>query len=66
MFCFSFVVFVYCLFLEDIPVILPPTDELVFTEKHLGHGLQPGETELPHESAGKQIIVVGILPSLRT
>jgi len=36
----------------DIPVILPPEDELVFTGRHLGQGLQASETELPHESAG--------------
>jgi len=34
----------------DISVILPPDDELVFTERHLGRGLQPNETELPNES----------------
>jgi len=34
----------------DIPVILPPDDELVFTERHLGRGLQPNETELPNEN----------------
>ncbi|KAF8154934.1 ubiquitin carboxyl-terminal hydrolase 14 [Crassisporium funariophilum] len=35
----------------DIPLILPPNDELVFTEHHLGKGLQQGETELPNDSA---------------
>ena len=38
----------------DIPVILPPEDELVFTDRHLGQGLQASETELPNESASKQ------------
>ena len=36
----------------DIPVILPPEDELVFTDRHLGQGLKANETELPDESAG--------------
>jgi hypothetical protein len=41
--------------LSDIPVILPPEDELVFTDRHLGQGLQASETELPNnESTGKQ------------
>jgi hypothetical protein len=40
----------------DIPVILPPEDELVFTDRHLGQGLQASETELPNESAGKQAV----------
>ncbi|TFK33774.1 ubiquitinyl hydrolase [Crucibulum laeve] len=35
----------------DIPVILPANDELTFQEEHLGHGVQPGEEELPNESA---------------
>jgi len=34
----------------DIPVILPLEDELVFTERHLGQGLQANETELPNDS----------------
>ena len=43
----------YLLFIPtDIPVILPPDDELVFTDRHLGRGLQGSETELPNESAG--------------
>jgi ubiquitin carboxyl-terminal hydrolase 5/13 len=47
----------YLLFIPtDIPVILPPDDELVFTDRHLGQGLQASETELPNESAGgKQV-----------
>ena len=58
-----FVPFVHSLFLftfilTDIPVILPSEDELVFTERHLGQGLQASETELPNESAGKQTGVV--------
>ena len=56
----------YLLFIPtDIPVILPPEDELVFTDKHLGQGLQASETELPNESAGKkQGLLFGIiLPS---
>ena len=39
--------------LKDIPIILPSEDELVFTEKHIGKGLQDSETELPNEDAGK-------------
>ncbi|RDB31082.1 Ubiquitin carboxyl-terminal hydrolase 14 [Hypsizygus marmoreus] len=34
----------------DIPVILPADDIVEFTEKHLGHGLQPSEEELPDDS----------------
>ena len=40
--------------LKDVPVLLPPEDELVFTERNIGQGLQAGETELPDESAGKK------------
>ncbi|KAF8978498.1 hypothetical protein BDQ17DRAFT_966601 [Cyathus striatus] len=35
----------------DIPLILPKNDELVFTEEHIGHSLQPGEEELPKDAA---------------
>ncbi|KAG5652383.1 hypothetical protein H0H81_005213, partial [Sphagnurus paluster] len=34
----------------DIPVILPPSDILEFGDAHLGHGLQPTETELPDDT----------------
>ncbi|KAF8905100.1 ubiquitin carboxyl-terminal hydrolase 14 [Gymnopilus junonius] len=34
----------------DIPVNLPENDELQFTERHLGRGLQPGELELPNDA----------------
>ncbi|KAL0959107.1 hypothetical protein HGRIS_014404 [Hohenbuehelia grisea] len=34
----------------DIPLLLPENDELEFTEKHLGHGLQLDETELPNDA----------------
>jgi ubiquitin carboxyl-terminal hydrolase 5/13 len=37
----------------DIPVIVPENDTLVFDEKYIGKGLQPGEVELPdHHSGG--------------
>ena len=32
--------------------LLSSEDELIFTDKHLGQGLQASETELPNESAG--------------
>ncbi|KAH7923304.1 ubiquitinyl hydrolase [Leucogyrophana mollusca] len=35
----------------DIPVLLPPGDELTL-DTYLGHGLQPGETELPNVDSG--------------
>ena len=35
----------------DIPVILPEDDVLQLDE-YVGHGLQPGETELPNDGAG--------------
>ncbi|KAJ3513622.1 hypothetical protein NLJ89_g2850 [Agrocybe chaxingu] len=35
----------------DIPVILPENDELVFSETHIGRGLQEGEIELPNDAA---------------
>jgi ubiquitin carboxyl-terminal hydrolase 5/13 len=38
-----------CLRIADIPVILPENDELNL-DNYLGHGLQPGEEELPHTS----------------
>ncbi|KAF9028671.1 ubiquitinyl hydrolase [Hymenopellis radicata] len=38
----------------DIPIILPDRDELVFTDSHLGHGLQPNETALPEDSQAAQ------------
>jgi len=37
----------------DIPLLLPPNDELAFTEAHLGQGLQEGETELPNEAVAQ-------------
>jgi hypothetical protein len=49
--CFIYLL-LYIYISTDIPVILPPEDELVFTGRHLGQGLQANETELPHESAG--------------
>ncbi|KAF8995923.1 hypothetical protein BDQ17DRAFT_1365068 [Cyathus striatus] len=36
----------------DIPLILPENDELMLTEEHIGHGLQPGEEELPKDAPG--------------
>jgi len=36
----------------DIPVVLPPGDQLEFEEKQLGFGLQPFEEELPNEAPG--------------
>jgi ubiquitin carboxyl-terminal hydrolase 5/13 len=58
----SFATLIYFISLTDIRVILPPEDELLFTERHLGQGLQESETELPNESAGKHICI-GIVPS---
>jgi hypothetical protein len=46
----------------DIPVILPPDDELVFTDRHLGQGLQASETEFPNESAGGKQGVLHFFP----
>jgi ubiquitin carboxyl-terminal hydrolase 5/13 len=37
---------------SDIPVILPHGDLLEFGEKHLGHGLQAFEEELPNDMPG--------------
>ena len=39
----------------DIPVILPPDDELVL-DNYLGSGLQPGETVFPEDSEGILIL----------
>ncbi|KAF9473531.1 ubiquitinyl hydrolase [Pholiota conissans] len=39
----------------DIPIVLPDNDELIFTEAHLGKGLQAGEVELPNESPQPQL-----------
>lgn len=49
--------FTFLFILKDIPVILPPEDELVFTERQLGQGLQPNETELPNENTGKRFFL---------
>ncbi|KAJ7632934.1 hypothetical protein FB45DRAFT_913923 [Roridomyces roridus] len=39
----------------DIPLIVPDGDQLVFTDQHLAHGLQPNEVELPSgQSAAPQ------------
>ena len=51
---YSSVLFTVLYISTDIPVILPPEDEVVFTDIHLGQGLQAHETELPNESSGKQ------------
>ena len=45
--------FLFAFIMKDIPVTLPLEDELVFSERHLGQGLQAGETELPNESTGR-------------
>ncbi|KAJ4482457.1 hypothetical protein J3R30DRAFT_3656495 [Lentinula aciculospora] len=38
----------------DIPLVLPDSDVLEFTEEHLGKGLQPGEEEMPEDKPAVQ------------
>ena len=37
---------------KDIPVIVPENDLVVFSEEHIGRGLQEGEVELPNDTSG--------------
>lgn len=37
-------------FIVDIPIIVPEHDQLIFTERYMGKGVQPGEVELSDEA----------------
>ena len=38
-------------FIADIPIVVPEHDQLTFTERYMGKGIQPGEVELSDEAA---------------